>query len=398
MYYESNIIIDELNKQPKERELIHTEEDLKAFLTPDADGNQSVSHEEMLSAYSPYRLKLGEHMKLDNVIFLFGNGASIYAGSKDTRAFDLTKYKNFDRYSNVKDIINAVANLRGVEEQLNALITIQSYYKIIGKPEEMTISSLIAEVKKKLIESFVNSVDYRNLTLHEVLLLKLRTFGCLDRTSVYTPNYDLAFEYSMDRLGIEYKDGFSGFVNRVFDPRTLQARNKTALVKIHGSVNWIINDNMIKELQPTFRDGKVLINDTAPILIYPTSNKLYQTFTTPYSELMRHMLDEMETGKNVVIVLGYKYGDDHINEVLFKALQNPGNIFYFFLYNPNETGDFIDRIKKLAESMPNITIFAGKILADFQNFVKYMLPATPEKTDQEKAIELLQKVLVTHEN
>ena len=296
MYYESNIIIDELNKQPKERELIHTEEDLKAFLTPDADGNQSVSHEEMLSAYSPYRLKLGEHMKLDNVIFLFGNGASIYAGSKDTRAFDLTKYKNFDRYSNVKDIIDAVANLRGVEEQLNALITIQSYYKIIGKPEEMTISSLISEVKKELIESFVNSVDYRNLTLHEVLLLKLRTFGCLDRTSVYTPNYDLAFEYSMDRLGIEYKDGFSGFVNRVFDPRTLQVRNKTALVKIHGSVNWITNDNMIKELQPTFRDGKVLINDTAPILIYPTSNKLYQTFTTPYSELMRHMLDEMETG------------------------------------------------------------------------------------------------------
>ena len=32
MYYESNIIIDELNKQPKERELIHSEEDLKAFL------------------------------------------------------------------------------------------------------------------------------------------------------------------------------------------------------------------------------------------------------------------------------------------------------------------------------------------------------------------------------
>ena len=398
MYYESNIIIDELNKQPKERELIHSEEDLKAFLTPDANGHQSVSHEEMLSAYSPYRLKLGEHMKLDNVIFLFGNGASIYAGSKDTRAFELTKYKDLDRYSNVKDIIEAVSNLRGVEEQLNALITIQSYYKIIGKPEEMTISSLISEVKKELIESFVNSVDYRNLTLHEVLLLKLRTFGCLDRTSVYTPNYDLAFEYSMDRLGIEYKDGFSGFVNRVFDPRTLQVRNKTALVKIHGSVNWITNDNMIKELQPTFRDGKVLINDTAPILIYPTSNKLYQTFTTPYSELMRHMLDEMETGKNVVIVLGYKYGDDHINEVLFKALQNPGNIFYFFLYNPNETGGFIDRIKKLAENMPNIIIFAGKILADFQNFVKYMLPATPEKTDQEKAIELLQKVLVTHEN
>ena len=42
---------------------------------------------------------------------------------------------------------------------------------------------------------------------------------------------------------------------------------------------------------------------------------------------MRHMLDEMEIGKNVIIVMGYKYGDDHINEILFKALENPNNIW-----------------------------------------------------------------------
>ena len=106
------------------------------------------------------------------------------------------------------------------------------------------------------------------------------------------------------------------------------------------------------------------------------------------------MLDEMETGKNVVIVLGYKYGDDHINEILFKALENPNNIFYFFLYNPDEQGAFIDQLKQLADNMPNINILTGKILADFKTFVKYILPATPEKTDQEKAIELLQKVMV----
>lgn len=108
------------------------------------------------------------------------------------------------------------------------------------------------------------------------------------------------------------------------------------------------------------------------------------------------MLDEMETEKNVVIVLGYKYGDDHINEILYKALENPDNIFYFFLFNSEEEGEFIDKIKQLAESMPNINVLTGKVLADFKIFVKYILPATPEKTDQEKAIELLQKVLVNH--
>lgn len=183
-------------------------------------------------------------------------------------------------------------------------------------------------------------------------------------------------------------------MNRTFDLRTLQGRDKTALIKIHGSVNWIAEGSKVKELQPKFENGQVKINDTTPVLIYPTSHKLYQTYSSPYSELMRHMLDEMGTGKNVVIVLGYKYGDEHINEILYKALENPNNIFYFFLFGSAEKVGFINEISHLADSMPNINVLTGKVLADFKIFVKYILPATPEKTDQEKAIEFLQKVLV----
>lgn len=401
MIYNSTYIIDKLNSKLKEEQQIHSEEELLSLLQPekDKDGNVvSDTHlptEDLLVAFSDLRLKLAEHMKLDDVLFLFGNGASIYAGSQDTRKFKLEDYKT--KYTDLSSIIEEVGKLWGIEDQLNALITVRSYYNLVkDEAKEKLVSNLIEEIKGVLINSFVNSVDYRKLSLHEFFLLKLRTFGCLRRTDIYTPNYDLAFEYSLDKLAIEYKDGFSGFVNRIFDPRTLQGRDKTGLVKIHGSVNWIVEDGKVKEFQPKFKDGKVIIDDTAPVLIYPTSHKLYQTYSTPYSELMRHMLDEMETGKNVVIVLGYKYGDDHINDILFKALENPNSIFYFFLYNPDEPGEFIDQMKRLADSMPNINILTGKVLADFKTFVKYILPATPEKTDQEKAIELLQKVLVGH--
>lgn len=401
MNYDSSYVLKKLNSKQENPLHFGTEDDLLKCLKPqiDLDGkaisDTSIPIEDLLVAFSDLRLRLAEHMKLDNVLFLFGNGASIYAGSKDTRAFKLSDYK--DDYASLSAIIEEVGKLPGVEEQLNALIMVRAYYHIIKDEEkEEKVDALINEVKKQLIDSFVNSVDYEKLTLHEVFLLKLRTFGCLNRTSIYTPNYDLSFEYSMDKLGIEYKDGFSGFVNRLFDPRTLQEKGKTALVKIHGSVNWALEEGKVKEYQPRFENGKVIIEDTAPVLIYPTSNKLYQTYSTPYSELMRHMLDEMETGKNVIIVLGYKYGDEHINEILLKAMENPNNIFYFFLYNPDENGEFITQIKLLSDSMPNVNILAGKVLADFKNFVKYMLPATPEKTDQEKAIELLQKVLVGH--
>ena len=107
---------------------------------------------------------------------------------------------------------------------------------------------------------------------------------------------------------------------------------------------------------------------------------------------MRNLLDELQTGRNIVVVLGYKYGDEHVNDVLLKSLRNPNNVFYFFYYDQQISNDFINLAKSYSNSMPNINIFEGRFLADFYNFVEYMLPAKPEKSDQEKAIEYMKKV------
>lgn len=390
MIFDTEYIVKKINAIQKD-DTIKNENDLA-----DAIKNNILPTETLLSAFTDLRLKISEHMRLDKVLFLFGNGASIYAGSKDTRDFQLSRFAKDKKYKSIKSILQNI-NECGIEEQLNALITVRSYYSIVKDDNEAIVTQLINEIKDELIDNFVNSIDYAELNLHEIFLLKLRSFGCLSRSSIYTPNYDLAFEYMMDKLRIEYCDGFSGFVNRVFDPRTLVSNVKTSIIKIHGSVNWKSEEDKIKEFQPRFSEHKVVIDDKTPVLIYPTSDKLYQTYSTPYSELMRHMLDEMETGKNVIIVLGYKYGDDHINEILLKALENPNNIYYFFLYNPSEHSAFTDRIKMLCESMPNINLLTGSVLASFDVFVKYIMPALPEKTDQEKAFELLKGVLMGDE-
>lgn len=398
MIIDSKFILEIINNEKDDQNLF-SEQDILDFLTSQSETTEYTTfdtHEltkNLLYAFADLRLKMAEHMKLDNVLFLFGNGSSIYAGSQDTRKFKLEKYQS--KYSDLSVIIDEVKKLKGIEEQLNALMTAYSYCCLMkDEPNKILVNELIGEIKSVLIDNYVNSIDYRKLSLHELFFLKLRSFGCLERTRIYTPNYDLAFEYSLDKLAIEYNDGFSGFINRIFDPRTLQDKGKTELVKIHGSINWTEEDGIIKEIQPKFKDGKIHIDDTLPVLIFPTYHKMYQTYGTPYSELMRHMLDEMRTGRNVIVVLGYKYGDDHINNILFKSLDNPNNIFYFFIYDEEENGNFIEQIKRLAVTMPNVNIFIGKILADFKAFVTYILPATPEKSDKEKVIELLQKVLV----
>ena len=76
----------------------------------------------LLEAFSDLRLKLGEHMKLDTVSFVLGNGASMYAGSRNTMDFKLSEIIDVQKYKDLLKDLSKIDAL-GMEEQLNALIT-----------------------------------------------------------------------------------------------------------------------------------------------------------------------------------------------------------------------------------------------------------------------------------
>lgn len=357
-------------------------------------GTPLITDEMLLPAFSELRLALGQNFKMDHICFLFGNGCSIYAGSKSTTEFKITNVVGEEQSGKIKTVIDKILG-KSMEEQLNELLIAKEFYHIIGDKNEQIVSTVINAVKDYLLKTYVNSLKYSDLNLHEVMLMKMRSFGCLEKLNLYTLNYDLALEYILDKLGIEYANGFSGFVNRKFDPRSLQASRITKLVKIHGSVNWVFDkkDKIIKEVQPQFSSGGVVsVPDAERVLIYPTVQKLYKTYNAPYSELMRSMLDGFESQSNVIIVLGYRYADEHINEILYKAVANPNNIFYFFDYGDGSC-DFLQRMENLSKNLQNINILVGKFLGDFETFVKFMLPANAEKTDEERIFDLLNSVM-----
>lgn len=402
MLYDTNYLLNRLTPDEGEK----TETGLQSLLTNDK------RLDEALDLFSELRFQFASYFNLDSISLVTGNGSSIYADSKSTTNFKLKEYLGTAEYYPIREEVGHITN-DDMETALNKLIILSEQKKII---EDDTCGAcyqnLISKLKKDLIDNFVNSIDYNKLTSHEILFRKFRSFGCLDKVNIFTSNYDLAFEYTLDKLDIEYNNGFSGFVNRKFSPRTLEKNNKKLILdKFHGSVTWITNNDDIKEVQPKFieqvskdKDGNNIaklklqlstIDDQ--VLIYPTSNKLYQTYSAPYSELMRFMLDKFESVSNLIIVIGYKYGDDHINEILTKALANPENVFFFFEYDDKHS-DYIEKMRTLSFSVPNVNVLTGKIIGDFTNFVKYMVPATVEKTDEEKAVELLRKVMNSSKN
>ena len=341
------------------------------------------------------REAVGTKLNVDHIVFLCANGCSVYAGTKAinelANPFPISEIKNEE----IKKYVDGHKN-GDFEQFLNGLLAAKSYFEAINdEASKNEAVSLIDFYKNQFLNNCVAGLDYSKLEFHEQLLMKLRSLNCLQKTSIFTTNYDVAFEYCLDSLNIPYADGFSGFINRRFDPRSLDIQNSLEVIKLHGSLNWRFQDDYtIQELQPEFDDAhRIKASSFEKALIYPTSQKYEDTFSLPYSELFRKFLNRLSSESNLVFVLGYKYGDEHVNNVLLKSLANPLNFYYFFDYDKDEKNPFLKNMKRLEETSANIKLIQGNDVASFQVFVSNYLPSTPQKTDEEIMVENLKKVL-----
>lgn len=358
--------------------------------------NNSFS-EKVLLSFNGLRNQIAVDCRLDNIIFLFGNGSSIYAGTKSTiHSKLLENYIQTASNNCLKELLKKIesSSNNNFEKCINNLIICKHFYELIkDDANEKEINNILEQLKTNLINDCVNNLKYSDLHSHEILFLKLRNMNLLNKVNIFTTNYDLAFEYVLDKLNIKYANGFTGFINRKFDIRSLILSDKVKLYKVHGSIDWKYIEDDIYELQPKFNDGKMIIDDnTNKAIIYPSSRKLEETFNIPFSELIRSMLDVLESKRNLVFVIGYKYGDTHINDVLLKSIINQNNVYYFFNYDEDKN-DFLEKIIELSYSLDNINILSGKIFCDFQVFADFIFPATASKNDDEFVKEKLREVL-----
>lgn len=79
-----------------------------------------------------------------------------------------------------------------------------------------------------------------------------------------------------------------------------------------------------------------------------------------------------------------------MNDILFRALDNIKNAFYFFIYgNPDECEFIKKKISPLEGSMANINILSGSIIPSFDVFVNRILPGVADMTEEEKNYALL---------
>ena len=171
--------------------------------------------------------------------------------------------------------------------------------------------------------------------------------------NVFTTNYDMLNEISMENIGTHYYSGFNGLVNRKFNITYYGSKyvnsyniknsqfilddNHINLYKLHGSISWQIVDGDLYEFNPK----KVEISN--PEIIYPSVSKFDNTnLITYYSALMREFSNSICKKDSTLVVCGTSLRDEHINKIIENALLINSFTLIIFAY-----GD--EQIKSLEE-------------------------------------------------
>ena len=386
---------------------------------------------EASAAVEVVRGQLGDALNARNLSFLFGSGCSSFrigntevgiptmgpmaksflskVGLDDDDAYvSATERETLKEWLGLDIDADRFAN--NLERLMEALYGAKFVYD--GTEEEKPkvvaaiVDRVIDKVSKHVLESCTNGPfaqgDDTVLALYQAFYQKLQFRDrSLPRPWVFTTNYDLFNERAMDRRGIPYCNGFSGVVERRFNPAMfryslaeqldISSRKWSAvdsfiyLGKLHGSVNWIEDGETlfpIRELAdvPASADGRVLI--------YPTPAKQSASFVSPYADLFREFQTQVVRGQSVLVTCGYSFGDQHINNIIFQALTIPN--FRLIIFAAEDSGGVIKQLRDLKD--PRIwhigsdSMISMRSAHYFDAFVERFMPELPG-TRIESAVE-----------
>lgn len=97
-------------------------------------------------------------------------------------------------------------------------------------------------------------------------------------------------------------------------------RHTASVCKLHGSIDWIADD---KDIVMRVRSSVIKADDgNQQLLIYPQATKYQVTQRDPFATLFSDFRASLaRSGPSVLVVCGYSFGDDHVNEEIERALR-----------------------------------------------------------------------------
>jgi len=150
----------------------------------------------------------------------------------------------------------------------------------------------------------------------------------------FTTNYDTLLEDALALCRIATSDGFIGGAMAFWDPNSAgrafdqpfspDGSCEAKMYKLHGSIDWCVSP---EDIVVRRREGAGYPDETsARLLIYPQATKYVTVQRDPCASLFAAFRSALNAPHPAVLVVcGYSFGDDHVNEEIQRALMQRDN-------------------------------------------------------------------------
>ncbi len=228
-------------------------------------------------------------------------------------------------FSNAWELLESECRKVNVE---NILSRLHSKIDAIGREKLLGLTKEELERMERTIrKTIAGAVMLKEETIpnqlpHDDFAEWVKRSGRTVPLEIFTTNYDVLLERSLERAHVPFFDGFVGGYEPFFYGDSLgredllPSSSWVRLWKIHGSVNW----QLVK------RSGRERVIRTRPTrtgeMIFPSHRKYDESRKQPYTALMDRLGQVLSRDHALLISCGYGFGDEHINALIFSVLDN----------------------------------------------------------------------------
>jgi SIR2-like domain len=292
-----------------------------------------------------------------HVCMFFGAGVGCSCGLPDVAklqglvlsALDTDDATAFRKQLDKRNLEQALSRLRRMAVLLST-----------GQSLDDLTSAQATALDRKVCQEIVKALEIKSHDLTPVEFIAAWAGASLyhQPVEIFTVNYDLLFETALDRRRVPYFDGFVGTLKARFHTELVESsvgKDKECvpaffvrLWKLHGSVNWLWETpNIVRLGQP--------VSSGVAAAIYPSDAKYDESRRVPFVVLQDRFRRALQDPETVVIISGYSFADEHLNELIFEAAaRRERSEFVAFCHS-----NIPDELSKRAVVTPNLQVASG---------------------------------------
>ena len=185
---------------------------------------------------------------------------------------------------------------------------------------------------------------------------------------IFSTNYDLLIERGLEIAGVPYFDGFVGTVKPYFSDAASELEDErnsripsswVRLWKLHGSIGWRFTTEEITAVKKVIAMPLVEPGESDDLMIFPSREKYSDSRRLPFVALHDRLRRLTSSGESLMLVSGYSFGDEHINDIFFGNLRANNRLsITVLLYDSINSAHVKTNLIEPTQGIRNLTVYA----------------------------------------